>query len=306
MTRRPCRWARLVAGLIVCGLLQTFSVGSALHAQQSVPTAAATLRAPVPPSLVSIFPEPTWMQADRAAQAQRQTATLSGSKQRQVSWRRLPANILHDQKDLWLFPVQLAAGRHWLPTAAVLGVTAGLLASDAHDAPYFRRTSNFSGFNRGLSGTVTALGIALVPSALYGIGLVRKDSYAQQTALLSGEAVLDSGVLAIVMKDVSRRLRPSDIAPTGDFSDTFFRSHPTIVGAGSAFPSGHADLAFSVATIVARRYGRRHPWVRWVAYGTAGVVAFSRVTLQAHFPSDVVLGAALGYSIARFDVLQNR
>jgi membrane-associated phospholipid phosphatase len=207
---------------------------------------------------------------------------------------------------MWLFPRQLAHGRHWLPTAAVVGVTAGLLSLDAHDVAYFRRTSSFSGFNRGFSGPITAAEIALVPAVLYAFGLVHKDSYAQQTALLSGQAVVDSGILAIVMKDVSRRLRPSDIAPGGDFSDTFFRSPKTIIGAGSAFPSGHTILAFSVATVIARRYGRNHHWVPWVAYAMAGTIGFSRITLQSHFPSDVFLGAALGYSVARFDVLRDR
>jgi membrane-associated phospholipid phosphatase len=41
-----------------------------------------------------------------------------------------------------------------------------------------------------------------------------------------------------------------------------------------------------------------------VAYGVAGLIGFSRVPLQAHFPSDVFLGAALGYAVARFDVLR--
>jgi membrane-associated phospholipid phosphatase len=231
---------------------------------------------------------------------------VPASAGREVSWRRLPANILHDQKDIWLFPVQLAHGRHWLPTTAVIGVTAGLLALDAHDVSYFRRTETFSGFNRGFSGTITGVEIAAVPAAIYGIGLVRKDSYAQQTALLSGEALADSGILVVVMKDISRRLRPSDIAPRGDFTDTFFRRPATATRAGIAFPSGHTILAFSVATVIARRYGRNHRWVPWVAYGTAGVIGFSRITVQSHFPSEVFLGAALGYSVARFDVLRDR
>ncbi|HTU33234.1 MAG TPA: phosphatase PAP2 family protein [Candidatus Acidoferrum sp.] len=244
------------------------------------------------------------MQAASLGERQAQNDTSSDSGGCQVSWRRLPVNFLHDQKNLWLFPVQLARGRHWLPTAALLGVTAGLLATDAHDTPYFRRTSTFSEFNRLFNGTATAITIAAVPSALYGIGLVRKDSYAEQTALLSGEAVLDNGLLAVAMKDISRRLRPSDIAPYGNFSGTFFRSHPTVIGAGSSFPSGHAQLAFSVATIIASRYGKRHAWLRWVAYGSAATVGFSRITLQSHFPSDVFVGAALGYSVSRFDVLR--
>jgi membrane-associated phospholipid phosphatase len=216
--------------------------------------------------------------------------------------RQLPTNFLRDQKDLWLFPGQLAQGRHWLPTVVAVGVTAGLLVADPHDAPYFRRTASFREFNHGFSGTATALEIGLVPASFYTIGLARKDSYAQKTALFAGEAVADSLVLYGVINAVSRRLRPSDIAPQGNFSDTFF--HHKSVFSGS-FPSGHTTAAFSVATVFARRY-RNHRWVPWVAYGVAGVIGFSRITLQSHFPADVFLGAALGYSISRFDVLRGR
>ena len=68
-------------------------------------------------------------------------------------------------------------------------------------------------------------------------------------------------------------------------------------------PSGHTIAAFSIATVVARRY-RKHRWVPFVAYGLAGVVGFSRMTLSAHFASDVFMGASLGYSISRFAVLR--
>ncbi len=308
MTNWRCRWLRAFLELIFYWSLQAAGpAAGALQAQESAPAVAEALPAAIRHSLNVVLPEPAPVRATADAQDPTQiTAPVPGSTRREVTWRRLPANVLHDQKDIWLFPVHLAHGRHWLPTAAVVGVTAGLLTLDAHDVPYFRRTNSFSGFNSGFSGPITAMEIALVPAAIYGIGLVRKDSYAQETALLSGEAVVDSGILAIVMKDVSRRLRPSDIAPRGDFSGTFFRSPTTIIGRGSAFPSGHAILAFSVATVIARRHGRNHRWVPWVAYGTAAAIGFSRITLQSHFLSDVFLGAALGYSVARFDVLRNR
>jgi membrane-associated phospholipid phosphatase len=89
----------------------------------------------------------------------------------------------------------------------------------------------------------------------------------------------------------------------GNYSDTFFQSHKSFLGTGSSFPSGHAMMSFSVATVFARRY-RQHRWVPYVAYGLASVISFSRVTTSAHFPSDVFLGAALGYAIARFDVVR--
>ena len=112
---------------------------------------------------------------------------------------------------------------------------------------------------------------------------------------------MDSLVVYGAINAVSRRLRPSDISPQGPFDDTFFRAHNGIFG--HSFPSGHAIEAFAVATVFARRY-RSHRWVPWVAYGIAGTIGFSRVTLQSHFPADVFLGAALGYSISRFGVLR--
>ena len=219
--------------------------------------------------------------------------------ERDVSLRRLPANFLSDQKGLWLFPAKLAHGEHWLPTIAVVGVTAGLLAADPHDVSYFRRTTTFQGFNRVMSGRATMLEIGLVPAAFYGIGLARKRPYTEKTALFAAEAFADSIVVYGVINAVTRRLRPSDIPPQGPFSDTFFRNKTVF---SNSFPSGHAIEAFAVATVIARRY-KSHRWVPWVAYGVAGAVGFSRITLQSHFPADVFLGAALGYSISRFDVL---
>ena len=308
VTNWRCHWLRVFLGLVFYASLQIASpLAGTLRAQETAPTSAEGLPAAIPDVANAVSADPAPVNVTAEAQDQTQTATpVPASTGREVSWRRLPANILDDQKDIWLFPVQLAHGRHWLPTVAVVGVTAGLLALDAHDTPYFRRTNNFSGFNRAFSGPITAGEIALAPAAFYVVGLIRKDSYAQQTALFSGEAVADSGILVIVIKDVSRRLRPSDIAPSGNFSDTFFRSPKTITGKGSAFPSGHAIMAFSVATVIARRYGRNHRWVPWVAYGAAGLIGFSRISLQSHFPSDVFLGAALGYTVARFGVLRNR
>jgi membrane-associated phospholipid phosphatase len=158
---------------------------------------------------------------------------------------------------------------------------------------------NFEDFNEIFSGRNTSILMAVVPGGLYGVGLARKSAYSQKTALFSGEAVLDVTVLQVVMKIVTHRSRPSDIAPTGDFSDTFFQRRRL---AASSFPSGHTLDAFAIATVLSRRYPTHH-WVPWLAYGAAGIIGFSRITLQSHFPSDVFVGAALGYSVSRYVVL---
>jgi membrane-associated phospholipid phosphatase len=239
-----------------------------------------------------------------AANATPQDATPAVAE-RDVSWRTLPRNLLQDQKDIWLFPLRLAKGRQWLPTLAVTGVTAALIVADPHDTPYFRRTTDFQGFNNVFSGPITATEIAIVPAAFLVVGHIRHDSYAEKTALLAGEAYADSAIVGIAMKIATRRLRPSDIPPSGPFSDTFFRSHVSPSGVNTSFPSSHAAAAFAVATVFAHRY-RQHRWVPWVAYGMASVISFSRITNQAHFPSDVFLGAALGFTISEFAVLRPR
>ena len=222
-----------------------------------------------------------------------------------VTWKTLAPNILHDQKSIWTFPAVLAHGQHWKPALGITLSLGGLMALDPYDTPYFHRTTAFSGFNRDFSGRNMSLAIAIVPVSFYAAGWARKDSYAQQTSLLAGEAAADAEILTWVFKAADARRRPGAIPPGENYSDSWFESYQSPLSARGSFPSGHTIAAFSVATIFARRYGR-HRWVPWVAYGAAGLVGFSRITLQAHFPSDVFAGAAFGYIISRYSVLGGR
>lgn len=222
---------------------------------------------------------------------------------RQVSWKKLAPNVLHDQKPIWLFPASAARGKHFVPTASAMFLTSGLVALDPHDAPYFRSTDTFNGFNRVLSGRNTSIGMAAFPLGFYAAGLLRKDRYAQQTVLLAGEAVIDSEIVTTVVKDIDGRLRPSAISPNGNFEDTWLADKTAAWRGRGSFPSGHMIAAMSIATTFADRYPKP-AWHRWVAFGLAGLVGFSRITTQAHFPSDVFAGAVLGYSITHFVVLR--
>jgi membrane-associated phospholipid phosphatase len=222
---------------------------------------------------------------------------------RPVSWKLLLPNLLSDQKSIWLFPARLVQGQSLIPTAAILGTTAGLVALDPTEASYFHRTSTFQQFNNVFSGNATAIGTVVAPASLYVLGLVRKDAKMQRTALLAGEAVADAEVVTTFLKDATKRVRPAAIPPSGNYSDSWFESSGSLLRGNGSFPSGHTIAAFSVATVIARRYGN-HRWVPYVAYGSAALVGFSRLSLSAHFLSDVFMGGALGYSISRFTVLR--
>lgn len=228
----------------------------------------------------------------------------SPAAQRQVSWKSLPGNFGHDQKEIWLhFPNELGHGHHWVPLLAVAGGTTALIYADPHIMPHFQNPSQgLDNLNDVFDPMITTAEVIAVPASLMAAGYIRHDSYQVQTALLAAEAYGDSAIVDLAAKAVTRRQRPSDIPPGGDFHNTFFNGGKSPLK-GSSFPSGHSTAAFSVATVVAERY-RNHRWVPWAVYGMATAISFSRITSQAHFPSDVFLGASLGYSVAKFQVLR--
>jgi len=233
-----------------------------------------------------------------------QTASAGQPSYRAVSLAKLPGNILEDQKDIFLFPRQWTKGKHLWPTFGIFIATAGLVASDPYSAPPFRTTSSFNGFNHAFSGTNTAAVIAAVPAAMYGVGWLRKDSYAKDTALLAGEAIADGFLLDMAFKGISGRKQPLDYQGNGPYADSFFAgSHNPLHSGG--FYSLHAMAATSVAAVIAKRY-RNHRWVPYVAYGLAGAISFSRITGSDHFPADVFFGGAMGLVIPRFVVLPAR
>lgn len=216
---------------------------------------------------------------------------------------RLLRGIEHDQKPVWLFPLHAAEGQHWRAVIPFVAATTALIELDPHDAPYFRRTTRFEEFNEDFSSVNTGLAIGLFPVGFYVAGVERHSSYAEQSALLAGEALVDAEIVSEVMKNVDRRLRPRQIPPNGDFGDTWFRQGGGLLISNGSFPSGHSIGSFAVATVIADRY-RRHHWVPWLAYGMAALIGGSRITLQAHFPSDVFAGGVLGYAIGHFVVMR--
>ncbi len=61
-----------------------------------------------------------------------------------------------------------------------------------------------------------------------------------------------------------------------------------------SMPSSHTSGATVLAVFLALTY----PRLKWVVIGWVAVVGFSRVLFGAHWPSDIALGAAVGYAVS--------
>ena len=73
-------------------------------------------------------------------------------------------------------------------------------------------------------------------------------------------------------------------------------------GESLGWPSGHTASSFTMAAVLDEYYG---PWVGLASYGLAGLVSFSRIDDREHDLSDVIFGAALGYSIGKVVAAQH-
>ncbi len=91
------------------------------------------------------------------------------------------------------------------------------------------------------------------------------------------------GLVSTVVKRWIGRVRPSDAGP---FAYEPFSWQPEY----ASFPSGHATTAF--AALVA--FGVIFPRIRPILWTYALLIGATRVMVSAHYPSDVIAGAAFG------------
>ncbi|HSJ24655.1 MAG TPA: phosphatase PAP2 family protein [Longimicrobiales bacterium] len=98
------------------------------------------------------------------------------------------------------------------------------------------------------------------------------------------------GAVAELLKLLFRRLRPGEL---GEYAFRPFAERPFSTG-GLGLPSSHALVAFAAAAILSRIFPRA--WPVW--WGLAWGCAFTRVASGAHFLSDTVAAALVGWVVA--------
>lgn len=148
----------------------------------------------------------------------------------------------------------------------------------------------------GASGYVFALTVLVTLGAL-GLrytGLGRRRDAALTTLAARGFYLFcvaaTSGLASLILKHLFGRARPKLIDIVGP---QYFESF-VLDASYASFPSGHAVTAVGMAVAV----GFVAPRWRWPLLGVAALVMASRVIIGAHYLSDVLAGACLGYAAA--------
>ena len=200
--------------------------------------------------------------------------------------RKLFFNILLDQKDIFTSPFRMNRNnaKWWLLSGAV---TAGLIAADHHITNSFENSNGQVKWGGRISQIGAAYTLVPLVAGYYGYGVIADHAKAREIGVLGTESLLDSLIVAGVLKEVFRRNRPDEREP-GEFWSS-----------GTSFPSGHAIQVWSVASLISHEY-KHQPVVSIVAYSLATLVSVSRVAAQKHFASDIVVGGAMGWFIGRY------
>jgi undecaprenyl-diphosphatase len=131
-------------------------------------------------------------------------------------------------------------------------------------------------------GTVEKLGAIWILCAI-ALGIAERRGLARTIALaaVTGLTTFAADSVSFGVKDMTHRTRPFVAHPD---------IHPLYVVHSSSFPAGHAATAFAGATVLT--YAARRLWPLFV--GLAVAVAFSRVYVGVHYPTDVLAGATIG------------
>jgi hypothetical protein len=243
-------------------------------------------QAPIAPARGSA--DRSYAQSDTSQEGEHGTAPASDlpdapsadDPRRQNKLSNFPSTFLHDELGLWMSPsrARLTDATWLIPLG---GFAAALFTTDADISRHLSNSSSTLLQYKHIS-DYGAYSMAAGAGGLYMLGLMTHNEHERESGFLSGESAVDALAVVEAIKLASGRERPYMDNANGRFR----------MG-GSSFPSEHSAAAWSIAGIIAHEYPS--PFIKFMSYGLAGVVSATRVTAKEHFPSDVLIGAAIGY-----------
>jgi len=163
----------------------------------------------------------------------------------------------------------------------------------AHWFRRIRRTTDFAKGSHWLAAAILIIGLTYAARLAMGDVLFLLRLWRAAIAFLACLAV--SSAILHSIKLVCGRRRPRDELEHELYGFRFFHYDSQ----HDSFPSGHAMTIFCVAIVLAGLF----PLLAWLWFGLALYLALTRAFLNAHFLSDVLIGAAIGLLASRETLL---
>ncbi|HVB58166.1 MAG TPA: capsule assembly Wzi family protein [Candidatus Acidoferrales bacterium] len=193
-------------------------------------------------------------------------------------------DVAGDQKRIWTsFKHVRLIDADWLvPLGAATGI---MLATDTDVSKHFSSSPSRIKYSNDLGnfgiGSLVAIG-----GGMYLWGHFTHEDHKRETGLLAGEAAINSLAVTYAIKYSLGRQRP--LQGTPPYQGDFWQG-------GVSFPSEHSAAAWSIASVIAHEYPG--PFTSILSYGLASAISASRISAKEHFPSDVLIGSAIGWLV---------
>lgn len=196
-------------------------------------------------------------------------------------------HLVAEAKEFTTTPFQVENGNLYL-TFGVAGAigTAYIFDGELKDIFQKNRSRNLdkaTGAGSLVGDPFLHLGLATL---FYGGGVLAESDRWKETGELLGEALILADASTLILKEAIGRGRPSVTMDKSDFSPFGFKS------SYDSFPSMHTASSFAVASVLAQKSDSIP--IAVMSYSAAAFVAFSRLSQNKHWASDVLLGAVIG------------
>lgn len=182
----------------------------------------------------------------------------------------LPGSMWQDSKDL-------VGQKENLAILLAAGGVSGYVrcAQDDGIANHFENQHTFSRDFTIAQGAIPLAELSL-SGAGYLFGVLAEDDEIYQVARTMMEAQALNGLYTGTLKLIAQ-----DYGPNGE---------------KLAWPSGHTSVSVTFATVMNEYYG---PWVGLPLYALSGFVMYERMETAEHWASDLIFGAAVGYTVGK-------
>lgn len=256
--------------------------------------------------LITLFTFPAFASADELTSSS--TVTTRQVREKQDPLNEAPVEFNKDYFNGYVtdFKSMIASPArwnttHWITVTLLTGATIVLYENDAKIQKWALDHKTTTSNNIGDNATLAGCGALTLPivGGMYLYGSLADDGKMRKTSLLTVESFILTGVVVQTLKYATGRHRPYTGDGPRSWDGPGFHN-----GDELSFPGGHASAAFSVATVIASEYD--NIIVPTLAYGIATLTALNRVEHNAHWPSDIFVGSAIGYFTGKLVVASHR